>query len=392
MIRSGSATSKIELELTRTREEAMANKILLVEPEFPTNNKSKNHSQSLPIGLLKLASYHRSLGDTVKLVRGCEETDYEPDKILVTSLFTYWSEHVWKVVRYYKREFPGAPVIVGGVYASLMPDHCRKSGCDEVHIGLHKEAESFPPAYDLVDADFQILHTSRGCPRKCAFCGVWKIEPEFTYRESIAGEICKNRVLFYDNNLLANPCIESILEEIAATRVNGRVVVCESQSGFDGRLLTYDIACLLKKARFRYPRIAWDHEYEQHKQIKAQIDMLVSAGYNPKHIYVFMLYNFELSYEELNRKRQKCMEWGVQIADCRYHPLDQASDGYNPQAWRTGQTSQDYCIHPNWTDAQIRTFRKQVREQNIVIRHGFTKYSRVKELAGRRKKGKQGGK
>ena len=69
----------------------MANKILLVEPAFPTNKKSKNHSQSLPIGLLKLASYHRSLGDEVKLVRGCAQIDHEPDKILMTSLFTYWS-------------------------------------------------------------------------------------------------------------------------------------------------------------------------------------------------------------------------------------------------------------------------------------------------------------
>jgi len=325
------------------------------------------------------------------LVRGCEETDYEPDKVLVTSLFTYWSGYVWDAVRYYKHRFPGAHVVVGGVYASLMPDHCRQSGCDEVFVGLHREAERFQPAYDLVDTDFQIVHTSRGCPRRCEFCGVWRIEPRFTYKESIAEEIRKNRVLFYDNNLLANPCIGSILEEIAAIGVNGSVVVCESQSGLDGRLLTPDIARLLKKARFRYPRIAWDHEYEQYKQKKDQIDMLVGAGYNPKHIYVFMLYNFELRYEELNMKRLKCMEWGVQITDCRYRPLDQASDNYSPQAWRTGQTSEDYHIHPNWTDVQIRAFRKQVREQNIVIRHGFTEYSRAKELAGRTRKREAGG-
>ena len=369
----------------------MANKILLVEPDFPTNKKSKNHGRSIPIGLLRLASYHRSLDDEVKLVRGCAEINYEPDKVFVTSLFTYWSEYVWRAVHYYKRRFPRAPVVVGGVYATLMPDHCRKSGCDEVYIGLHKEAERFPPAYDLVDTDFQIVHTSRGCPRKCAFCGVWRIEPQFTYKKSITEEVCKNRVLFYDNNFLANPYIENILEEIAAIRVNGRVVVCESQCGIDGRLLTYDMACLLKKAHLAYPRIAWDHEYEQHEQIKAQIDLLVGAGYNPRDIYVFMLYNFELSYEELVRKRQKCLEWGVQIADCRYRPLDQTFDNYNPQAWRTGQTSEDYYIHPNWTDAQIRAFRKQVREQNIVIRHGFTEYSRAKELAGRRRKRKQEG-
>ncbi len=364
----------------------MASRILLVEPEFPTNGRSRNHRHSVPIGLLKLASYHRSLGDEVTLVRGSSEVDFEPDRILVTSLFTYWSDHVWKVVQYYKSRFPSAPLAVGGIYASLMPDHCRQSGCDEVHVGLHKEADRLPPAYDLVDTDYQIVHTSRGCPRRCDFCGVWRIEPEFSCKRSISQEICKNKLLFYDNNLLANPYIENILEEIAEIRINGRRVVCETQSGFDGRLLNCDVARLLRKAHFVNPRIAWDHEYEQRDQIKAQIDILTGAGYNSRDIYVFMLYNFELSYDELERKREKCLERHVQIADCRYRPLDRPFDNYNPHAWRSGQTSADYYIHPNWTDAQIRAFRKKVREQNIVVRHGFAEYSRAKELAGRKRK------
>ncbi len=37
-------------------------KILLVEPGFPIPPKSKNHRDFLPVGLLKLASYHRERG------------------------------------------------------------------------------------------------------------------------------------------------------------------------------------------------------------------------------------------------------------------------------------------------------------------------------------------
>jgi hypothetical protein len=366
-------------------------KVLLVEPDFPSERKSKNHHQLLPLGLLKLASYHRSLGNHIQLVRGCTDIDYEPDKVLITSLFTYWSKYVWEAVAYYKRKFPRALVEVGGIYATLMPEHCKQSGCDEVYVGVHQEAECFQPAYDLVNTEFQIVHTSRGCVRNCAFCGVWKVEPQFTFKGSVKGEICKNYVIFYDNNLLANPNIEKILEELASIRIGGRSVVCESQCGIDGLLLTTDLAKLLRKAHFLYPRIAWDHKHKNHEQIKAQIGMLVSAGYHLRDIYVFMLYNYELGYEELDRKRQKCLKWGVQIADCRYRPLNQTFDNYNPLAWRIGQTGQDYYIHPNWTDAQIRKFRKQVREQNIVIRHGFTEYSRDKELAGREKKTASGG-
>lgn len=359
-------------------------KILLVEPKFPIPPKSKNHRNFLPIGLLKLANYHRAKGDEVKLIRGNEHLpDFYPDKVKITSLFTYWSNYVWDSVKFYKENYPKSKVIVGGIYASLMPDHCEKSGCDEVFIGVDKKAEKFKPAYDLVDVDYQIVHTSRGCVRKCEFCGTWRIEPEFTYKTSIKDEVCSNRVIFYDNNLLANPYIKDILKELMNTKHEGRVVYSESQCGIDGRLLTPDLAKLLKQARFVNPRIAWDHGYEQREIIKKQIDMIVYAGYHAKDIYVFMIYNFEKDYREMMKKLKQCKRWGVQIADCRYRPLNQTFDNYNPRA---EQTSKDYYIHSKWTDEKIKQFRRNVRQQNIMIRHGFDFYCRDLERMGSKRK------
>ena len=359
-------------------------RILLVEPNFPIPPKSKNHRDFLPIGLLKLASYHRDKGDKIKLVRGNQHfPSFYPNQIKITSLFTYWSNYVWESVKFYKKTYPKAKVIVGGIYASLMPDHCRKSGCDEVFVGVDNRVEKFKPAYDLVDVDYQIVHTSRGCLRKCKFCGTWKIEPEFTYKNSIKDEVCSNRVIFYDNNLLANPYINDILKELKNAKHNGRVVYSESQCGIDGRLLTLEAAKLLKQARFLNPRIAWDHGYNQRNMIKKQINMLVEAGYPAKEIYVFMIYNFEPDYYEMLKKLKQCKRWGVQIADCRYRPLNQTFEHYNP---RERQTNKDYYIHPKWTDKQIKLFRKKVRRQNITIRHGFDFYSHELERQGAKKR------
>lgn len=361
-------------------------KILLVEPNFPIPPKSKNHRDFLPIGLLKLASYHRARGDKVKLVRGNQYfQNFYPSQVKITSLFTYWSKYVWESVKFYKENYPKAKVIVGGIYASLMPEHCKKSGCDEVFVGVDNRVEKFEPAYDLVDVDYQIVHTSRGCLRKCKFCGTWKIEPEFTYKKSIKDKVCSNRIIFYDNNLLANPHIKEILEELKIAKHNGRVIYSESQCGIDGRLLTPEVAKSLKQARFLSPRVAWDHGYEQRHMIKKQIDMLVEAGYPAKEIYVFMIYNFEQDYYEMLKKLKKCKRWGVQIADCRYRPLDQTFDNYNP---RKKQTNKDYYIHPKWTDRQIKLFRKKVRQQNIVIRHSFKFYSQKLERLGAKRKKK----
>jgi len=362
-------------------------KILLVEPNLPIPPKSRNHRDFLPIGLLKLASYHRAKGDKVKLVRNNKYfIDFYPDQVKITSLFTYWSNYVWESVRFYKEGYPKAKVIVGGIYASLIPDHCKKSGCDEVFIGVDEEAEKCKPAYDLVDVDYQIIHTSRGCIRRCKFCGTWKIEPKFIFKKSIKDEICSNRIIFYDNNLLSNPYIKDILDELAASKFNDRVVYSESQCGIDGRLLTLELAKLLKKARFLNPRIAWDHDYNQHKKIKEQIDMLIEAGYPTKEIYVFMIYNYEHDYYKMKEKLKKCKEWGVQIADCRYRPLDQLVDAYNPL--KNNQTNNDYYIDPRWTDKQVKLFRKKVRQQNITIRHGFKYYDLELERLGRKKEEK----
>ena len=361
-------------------------RILLVEPNFPIPSKSKNHKNFLPIGLLKLASYLKESGHDLKLVRGegLDSLDFQPDEIWITSLFTYWAKYVRNSVKYYRRIFPDAKIIVGGIYASLMPEHCKKfTGCDEVKERVVQEAEKCFPAYDLIKnanphpIDYQIIHASRGCIRDCDFCGVRKIEPDFEPKSSIKGEIKKRKIVFYDNNFLANPYIEDILNELIDFKKEKKISWCESQSGFDGRALKEKplLGKMVKEAGFRYPRIAWDWGYDQFEEIKEQIDILVGGGYNSKDIYIFVLYNWSIPFEEMEKKRIKCWEWGVQIADCRYRPLDQTFDDYNPMK---EQTNKDYHIHTEagWTDALVKQFRKNVRRQNICIRPGFPFYSK----------------
>jgi len=223
-------------------------RILLVEPDFPIPPKSKNHKNFLPIGLLKIASYLRLKGFKVKLARGIPKRiteiyilNFNPQEVWITSLFTYWAEYVKDAVRYYKRLFPDAKIVVGGIYASLMPDHCKKfTGCDEVKKGVLQEAEKCSPAYDLIrnanphPIDYQIIHASRGCIRDCNFCGVKEIEPKFDPESSIKDKIKKKKVVFYDNNFLANPNIEIILRELVDLKTIKTILWCDTQSGFDG--------------------------------------------------------------------------------------------------------------------------------------------------------------
>ena len=365
-------------------------KVLLVEPNFPITAKSRNHSNFLPIGLLKIASYLRSKSIEVKLIRyehkGGQTTldgndledSFDPDLICVTSIFTYWSKYVKDAVNHFKNKNPEVPILVGGIYASLLPDHCKEyTKCDDVIMGTIPEAEALIPAYDLVDVDYQILHTTRGCIRKCGFCGTYIIEPEWLCKKSIKDEIVKKRLIFYDNNLLANYYIEDILNELIELKKERKTTYLESQSGFDGRILRQKpyLAKMLKDAGFKNPKIAWDHGLNQADLIQKQIDILVEAGFQAKDISVFMIYNYDIDYEEMEEKRLKCYEWGVQITDCRYRPLDSTDDNYSPHKFKSGQTNKDYWINPNWTDKGVRLFRRNIRSHNICVRLGIDYHS-----------------
>jgi hypothetical protein len=372
-------------------------KYLLVEPNFPIPAKSRNHQNFLPIGLLKIASYLKENGNRVKLVRGEPDSyrlgaikRFEPDEIWITSLFTYWARYVKEAVQFYRGVFPKANIIVGGIYASLIDKEKVKkyTGCDKVYQGVHSEAEKFEPAYELIEnknphpVDYQIIHASRGCKRRCSFCGTWKIEPAFMAKNTIVSEIECRKIVFYDNNFLMNPNVKKILEELIKLKQKGDILWCESQSGFDGRLLVKNkkIGNMLKKAGFRYPRIAWDGPYSEHKKILEQINILIQAGYPTKDIYVFMIYNWNMPFNEMEKKRIKCWKWKVQISDCRFRPLNQLFDDYKP--YRMGQTNDDYYIHSevDWTDALVKQFRKNVRRQNICVRQEVDIYSRDMEL------------
>ena len=91
------------------------------------------------------------------------------------------------------------------------------------------------------------------------------------------------------------------MKELSEAKHEGRVVYSESQCGFDGRLIQKnpEFAELLKKARFKNVRIAWDHSYDTHEDIGEQISLLEKAGYTKKNLYIFMIYNWDHDLEEI---------------------------------------------------------------------------------------------
>lgn len=303
--------------------------VLLVEPDYYTRYP--------PLGLLKLASYHMSRGDEVRLVRGEKKLRRTPDRIYVTSLFSYAWRPVHAAVRHYKKLFPKAPVSLGGIYASLLPEHAATAGADEIMVGLHPEAESHVPAWKLVpEWDGSILFASRGCVRKCGFCSVPKLEgAPSAFKENIKSQLFErhSRIILWDNNILGNWNWRPIFEELAAI---GKEV--DFNQGLDARLVTDESAQAIARIPTRTIRLAYDYPGIR-EGVREGIETLVRHGVSRKKIVVYTLYNYIESPEDFYEKVRDLLEWGVTSYPMRFEPL-------------TSLTKNAY-VAPKWTREQL---------------------------------------
>ncbi len=295
-------------------------KVLLVEPEY--------YSRYPPLGLLKLAAYHRAKGDSILLVRGQVNFRYKkyvkpfrgpPDLIYVTSLFSYSWRPVHRAVKYYKQKYPKSKVILGGIYASLLPEHAATSGADQVHIGLHPEVESYVPAWDLIpEWDSTILFASRGCVRKCGFCSVPKLEgPVHNPQSRLERFIHPNhkRIILWDNNFLGVPSWNEIVDELSDI---GMPV--DFNQGLDARLVTEEIAEQLYRLKIPRLRLAYDYNGVG-PFLKKALDRLEAVGFKRRSVVVYTLFNYIETPEDFLNRVREITEWGAVSYPMRFEPL-----------------------------------------------------------------------
>jgi len=303
-------------------------RVLLVEPDYYTRYP--------PLGLLKIAQLERLRGNSVHLVRGQVDVP-QPDRVYVTSLFTYSWRAVHQAVRYYKAKFPRAPVHLGGIYASLLPDHAATSGADEIHVGLLTEAEDLMPAWDLIpEWDGSILFASRGCVRKCGFCSVPKLEgrPQ-ALRYGIRHLIwpTHTRVILWDNNILGNPNWRAIFDEL-----HGIGLEVDFNQGLDARLITDEVAMRLRGLKFHSIRLAYDYRGVGPFVEKA-LERLEAAGISRRKVVVYTLYNYIDDPENFKTRVEEIITWGAISYPMRFEPL-------------TSLTKNAY-VSPRWTREQL---------------------------------------
>ena len=214
-------------------------RILLVEPNY--KNKYP------PMGLMKISTYHKMLGDEVRFVKGFDqEVDEEVwDRIYITTLFTFDFDIDVETINHYKLLVNNInDLYVGGIMASLMPDKIvEATGIDRSHIltGLFTDTsvvgddnninvDELPLDYDILEqvdykypaGDNYFAYTTRGCPNHCSFCAVPILEPHFHVTNNIIDQIRiidekygpKQHLLLLDNNVLNASDLKGLVDDL----------------------------------------------------------------------------------------------------------------------------------------------------------------------------------
>lgn len=252
-----------------------------------------------PLGLLKISTMlqkkHRDCAIFTQVGNDHPDGLRRPEEIYITSLFTWDLDSVTKTINYHRDRFPRSKIHVGGIAASVMPNHIKAATGITPHIGLLEEAEGCLPDYSInfgrrIGAS--ITFTSRGCPRNCRFCSVKVHEPSFFVRNNWEMDIepSLSRIVFWDNNWLASP---NVIVDCQKIKQLGKVV--DFNQGLDARLYTQEVAEALATIDIDPVRFAFD-DVRSEKSIVDAIRLAKSRS--RREISVYVLYNFEDTPEQ----------------------------------------------------------------------------------------------
>jgi len=215
------------------------------------------------------------------------------DIVGVTTLFTfYWRETI-DTINYAKKFCSETGrIIVGGIAASILHEQIlQETGINPIYGLLDKPGMLDADSNDIIDElplDYSILeeidykypasnaylaYMTRGCPRKCVFCAVPRLEPEYKDYIGLMEQIRlaterfgpQRNLLLMDNNVFASMHFTKIIDEIKECRFeHGAMYTPESEydiamknlrEGYNVRAYTRKIIGLYDRISYKLPEL-----------------------------------------------------------------------------------------------------------------------------------------
>jgi hypothetical protein len=230
---------------------------------------SKIQFPNLP--LMKLSTYHKSHGDSVKFY---EPLTDRPDIVYMSKVFDFTPDYEYPV--------NAEQIISGGTGYSLTGD-------------LPPEVEHVYPDYGLYNiTDTAYGFLTRGCPRGCPFCIVSAKEGRRSQKVADLPEFRRGQrnIKLLDPNLLACPDKYELLEQLADS---GAWI--DFTQGLDIRLMDGKSVEILRRVKVKMIHFAWDGARDEAAIMAGLLDFKRSTTLDTRRLRVYVLVNFDTTFE-----------------------------------------------------------------------------------------------
>lgn len=253
------------------------------------------------LALMKIAAYHKSLGDRVEWWNGLVHYNKVYQAKVFDDTYSRDEDHV------------------------VMADEVVKGGTGYgLYNFLPDEIEHSYPDYSLypkLTKDTAYGFLTRGCPRNCKFCIVTQKEGNQSHKVADLREFWKEQkiIKLLDPNLLACIDHESLLKQLIESKA-----YIDFTQGLDVRLLNKDNISLLNKVKMKEIHFAWDQMGNTAEIIKKLRLYKKLAKHKPHGFYatVYVLTNFDTTHEE-------DLERLYQLRELEYDPYVMVYDKAN---------------------------------------------------------------
>ncbi|MCD6449723.1 MAG: B12-binding domain-containing radical SAM protein [Thermotogaceae bacterium] len=344
------------------------------------------------------------------------------DVVFVTSVMTYWYHGVWETIKFIKT-LTDAPVILGGIYTNILPNHAVRSPADFVFSSNHLELlpkflkdklsietndppiewfEDLDPAYFLYKkVGYLVFTTSIGCPFKCTYCItpiMWEKHRRRS-EEKIIDAIEKYLDMFHvediaffdDAFLMSKGRAKKLLSLLIERKLNKRVRF-HLPNGIHARFVDEEVACLLYEANFKTIKLGYETSGELQERtggkvfdsdLEKAVEFLKEAGFTHKEVAAYVLINMpEQRLEDIINALYFVNSLKIKINLNEYTPIPGTPDWHELTKKGTFQKDIDplllnNTILPFWwkygmSKSEVEYAKKLTRELNNKLNNNYS--------------------
>ena len=336
------------------------------KPTKEIGSRGKYHKTIIPKppALASVPRKYGLYGATPEQFQAALQEVEPPQLIFVTSHMAYWYPGIVETVRILRNTYPGAKIVLGGSYATLFPEHARRTVAPDYLItgygekaalkladeifGIKRNYNTIPDTYDAGVPPWDLypklsvatVLTSRGCPMHCDYCATPLLNPNLLQRSpnDVIGEIDYlyhhhniREFAFYDDALFTDkdrhivPILTGIIERDLQA-------IFQTPNGLFAREIDQNLADLMKAAEFQTIRLSLESIIPDIQKMstnkvntgnfEAALDNLERAGFSRSHIDVYLIMGLPgQKYLDVEKSLQYVHKQGVISRLASYSPI-----------------------------------------------------------------------